>query len=72
METVSSEIAFPNDSNNSGVSWGAVIAGAFVAAALSLALLALGTGSAFPRFHRGRMRARQRRRLGGLRSSGLF
>jgi hypothetical protein len=32
------------DSNSSGVSWGAVIAGAFVAAALSLALLALGTG----------------------------
>ena len=44
METVSSEIAFPNDSNDSGVSRGAVIAGAFVAAALSLALLALGTG----------------------------
>jgi hypothetical protein len=38
------EIRFPNDSNNSGVSWGAVVAGAFVAAALSLALLALGTG----------------------------
>ncbi len=33
-----------DDSNSSGVSWGAVIAGAFVAAALSLALLALGTG----------------------------
>ena len=33
-----------NDSNISGVSWGAVMAGAFVAAALSLALLALGTG----------------------------
>jgi hypothetical protein len=41
------EIAFPNDSNSSGVSWGAVIAGAFVAAALSLALLALGTGVGF-------------------------
>jgi hypothetical protein len=38
------ETTFPNDSNSSGVSWGAVIAGAFVAAALSLALLALGTG----------------------------
>jgi hypothetical protein len=36
-----------NDSNSSGVSWGAVIAGAFVAAALSLALLALGTGIGF-------------------------
>jgi hypothetical protein len=33
-----------DDSTSSGVSWGAVIAGAFVAAALSLALLALGTG----------------------------
>jgi hypothetical protein len=33
-----------DDSNSSGVSWGAVIAGAFVAAALSLSLLALGTG----------------------------
>jgi len=33
-----------DDSNSSGISWGAVIAGAFVAAALSLALLALGTG----------------------------
>ena len=43
METVSSEMAFSNNSNDSGVSWGAVIAGAFVAAALSLALLALGT-----------------------------
>jgi hypothetical protein len=43
-ETASTEITFPNDSNSSGVSWGAVIAGAFVASALSLALLALGTG----------------------------
>jgi hypothetical protein len=33
-----------NDSHSSGVSWGAVIAGSFVAATLSLALLALGTG----------------------------
>jgi hypothetical protein len=41
------EVSFPNDSNSSGVSWGAVIAGAFVAAALSLALLALGTGVGF-------------------------
>src|SRR5277367_6908233 len=35
---------FPNDSNLSGLSWQAVIAGAFVAAALALILLALGTG----------------------------
>ena len=33
-----------NDANKSGVSWAAVIAGAFVAAALSLILLALGAG----------------------------
>jgi hypothetical protein len=33
-----------NEAHSSGVSWAAVIAGAFVAAALSLALLALGTG----------------------------
>ena len=44
METVSSGMAFSNDSKDSGVSWGAVIAGAFVAAALSVALLALRTG----------------------------
>jgi hypothetical protein len=36
-----------NDTNSSGVSWGAVIAGAFAAAALSLILLALGTGIGF-------------------------
>jgi hypothetical protein len=36
-----------NDSTASGVSWAAVIAGAFVAAALSLILLALGTGIGF-------------------------
>src|ERR1019366_3002232 len=33
-----------DDTNGSGVSWGAVVAGAFVTASLSLALLALGTG----------------------------
>jgi hypothetical protein len=33
-----------NDSHSSGVSWGAVAGGAFVTAALSLALVALGTG----------------------------
>jgi hypothetical protein len=38
------ETSARNEANSSGVSWGAVIAGAFVAAALSLALLALGTG----------------------------
>jgi signal transduction histidine kinase len=37
----------PNEANASGVSWAAVIAGAFVAAALSLILLALGTGVGF-------------------------
>jgi hypothetical protein len=41
-----------NEAHSSGVSWAAVIAGAFVAAALSLILLALGTGmglsSVFP------------------------
>jgi hypothetical protein len=36
--------AEPGDVNSSGVSWGAVIGGAFVAAALSLILLALGAG----------------------------
>src|SRR6202790_4808029 len=33
-----------NEAHSSGVSWAAVIAGAFVAASLSLILLALGTG----------------------------
>jgi hypothetical protein len=43
---VSPEIGkvYPNDSNQSGVSWPAVIAGAFVTAALAFILLALGTG----------------------------
>src|SRR5664280_2677328 len=36
-----------NESHSSGVSWPAVIAGAFVSAALSLILLALGTGFGF-------------------------
>src|ERR1700726_4252032 len=36
-----------NEAHTSGVSWAAVVAGAFVAAALSLALLALGTGIGF-------------------------
>ena len=54
MERVSSTVAegqlgfadnfVKNEAYSSGVSWAAVIAGAFVAAALSLILLALGTG----------------------------
>jgi hypothetical protein len=36
-----------NEAHSSGVSWAAVMAGAFVVAALSLALLALGTGIGF-------------------------
>src|SRR6202049_2146463 len=36
-----------NEAHSSGVSWAAVVAGAFVAAALSLALLTLGTGIGF-------------------------
>jgi hypothetical protein len=42
--TVFAEMPVASDANAAGVTWGAVIAGAFVAAALSLALLALGTG----------------------------
>lgn len=38
------EIHPRNEAHSSGVSWGAVIAGAFVAAALALILLALGAG----------------------------
>jgi hypothetical protein len=37
-------VVVADDSNSSGVTWAAVIAGAFVAAALALVLLALGTG----------------------------
>ena len=36
-----------NEAHSSGVTWGAVTAGAFATAALSLALLALGTGIGF-------------------------
>lgn len=36
-----------NEAHTSGVSWAAVVAGAFVAAALSLILLSLGTGLGF-------------------------
>src|SRR5450759_1961755 len=38
------ETSFKNEAYSSGVSWAAVIGGAFVAAALSLILLALGAG----------------------------
>src|SRR5580704_16626957 len=39
-----SPIPARNEAQTSAVSWAAVVAGAFVAAALSLVLLALGTG----------------------------
>ena len=38
------EASAGNEANSSGVSWGAVVGGAFVTAALSLILLALGAG----------------------------
>jgi hypothetical protein len=41
------EMSARNEAHSSGVSWAAVMAGAFVVAALSLALLALGTGIGF-------------------------
>jgi len=41
-EFASERASLPNESYSSGVSWGAVIGGAFVAAALYLILLALG------------------------------
>ena len=41
------ETSVRNESHSSGVSWAAVIGGAFVAAALSLILLALGAGLGF-------------------------
>ena len=41
-----------NEAYASGVSWAAVIAGAFVAAALSLILLTLGTGLDLSPHHR--------------------
>jgi len=41
------ETSVNNEANSSGMSWAAVIGGAFVAAALSLILLALGTGLGF-------------------------
>jgi hypothetical protein len=47
VQTGMAETAVRNEAHSSGVSWAAVVAGAFVAAALSLALLALGTGIGF-------------------------
>ena len=46
-QTAFAEPSARNEAHSSGVTWGAVVAGAFVAAALSLALLALGTGIGF-------------------------
>lgn len=43
-QTDLSESSTRNEATSSGVSWAAVVAGAFVAAALSLILIALGTG----------------------------
>ena len=44
MESGFADTSVKNEAYSSGVSWSAVIGGAFVAAALSLILLALGTG----------------------------
>jgi hypothetical protein len=44
LGTPSNEPSWNSEAHVSGVSWAAVIAGAFVAAALSLTLLALGAG----------------------------
>ena len=41
------DVSARDDARSSGVSWGAVVAGAFVIAAASLALLALGAGVGF-------------------------
>lgn len=47
LQTTPAEIPAKNESYSAGVSWPAVIGGAFVFAALSLVLLALGTGFGF-------------------------
>jgi hypothetical protein len=47
QQVTSSSFAGRNEAHSSGVSWAAVLAGAFAAASLSLALLALGTGIGF-------------------------
>jgi hypothetical protein len=44
FQTALAETSVRNEAHSSGVSWAAVIGGAFVAAALSLILLALGAG----------------------------
>src|ERR1035437_545242 len=44
FQTGVAETSVRNEAHSSGVSWAAVIGGAFVAAALSLILLALGAG----------------------------
>jgi hypothetical protein len=46
-QTSSAEIPGKNEAYSSGVSWAAVIGGAFVSASLALILLALGTGLGF-------------------------
>jgi hypothetical protein len=46
-QTVLAEIPARNEAYSSGVSWAAVIGGAFVSASLALILLALGTGLGF-------------------------
>ena len=47
VQSAVAETVVRNEAHSSGVSWAAVMAGALVAAALSLALLALGTGIGF-------------------------
>src|SRR5664280_1403253 len=46
-QTTLAELPGKNEAYSAGVSWAAVIGGAFVSAALSLILLALGTGLGF-------------------------
>ena len=59
-----------NEAYLSGVSWPAVFAGAFAAAALSLILLALGTGLGFSAVSPWARAARRRRRWEERRLSG--
>jgi hypothetical protein len=47
IPTTIAEVPGRNEAHSAGVSWAAVVGGAFVAAALSLILLALGTGLGF-------------------------
>jgi hypothetical protein len=46
-QTMLAEVPARNEAHSSGVSWAAVIGGAFVSASLALILLALGTGLGF-------------------------